>query len=65
MRNATGNPLAGFDPHEVVDTRPFTTAIQDYVTGRGLHSSTFRLFVSALSSIGGGLRGCLGGDTGY
>lgn len=24
VRNATGNPLAGFDPNEVVDTRPFT-----------------------------------------
>jgi ferredoxin-nitrite reductase len=43
VRNATGNPLAGFDPHEVVDTRPFTTAIQDYVTGKGLHSFTFQL----------------------
>ena len=35
VRNATGNPLAGFDPHEVVDTRPFTRDIQDYVTGGG------------------------------
>lgn len=35
VRNATGNPLAGFDPNEVVDTRPHTTAIQDYVTGGG------------------------------
>ena len=30
-----GTPLAGFDPHEVVDTRPFTRDIQDYVTGGG------------------------------
>jgi len=29
--------------------------------GRGLHSSTFRLNVSALYGIGGALRGCLGG----
>jgi len=35
VRNATGNPLAGFDPNEVVDTRPYTLAIQDYVTGGG------------------------------
>ena len=35
VRNATGNPLAGFDPCEIVDTRPYTLAIQDYVTGGG------------------------------
>jgi ferredoxin-nitrite reductase len=35
VRNATGNPLAGFDPREIVDTRPYTLAIQDYVTGGG------------------------------
>ena len=35
VRNATGNPLAGFDPMEIVDTRPYTLAIQDYVTGGG------------------------------
>ena len=29
VRNATGNPLAGFDPCEIVDTRPYTLAIQD------------------------------------
>jgi hypothetical protein len=28
--------------------------------GRGLHSSTFRLNVSALCGIGGAFRGCLG-----
>ena len=32
VRNATGNPLAGFDPCEIVDTRPYTLAIQDYAT---------------------------------
>ena len=35
VRNATGNPLAGFDPLEIVDTRPYTLAIQEYVTGGG------------------------------
>ena len=35
VRNATGNPLAGFDPREIVDTRPITAALQDYVTGGG------------------------------
>jgi len=29
--------------------------------GMGLHSSTFRLNVSAFCGIGGALRGCLGG----
>jgi hypothetical protein len=31
------------------------------VSGRGLHSSTCRLNVSAVCGIGGTLRGCLGG----
>ena len=39
VRNATGNPLAGFDPHEIIDTRPFTRAIQDYVSGGGRGNS--------------------------
>ena len=30
------------------------------VSGKGLHSSTFRINVSALGVIGGALRGCLG-----
>jgi len=29
--------------------------------GRGLHSSTFRLNVSAFCGIGGAFRGCVGG----
>ena len=35
VRNAVGNPLAGVDPHEILDTRPFTAALHDYVTNRG------------------------------
>ena len=31
------------------------------ITGRGLHSSSFRLNVSALCGIGGASGGCLGG----
>jgi hypothetical protein len=31
------------------------------IYGRGLHSSTFRLIVSAFCWIGGALKGCLGG----
>jgi len=32
--------------------------------GRGLHSSTFRVNLSAFCGIGGALRGCLGGVRG-
>ena len=32
-RNVTGNPLAGIDPEEVVDTRPLVTAIQEALLG--------------------------------
>ncbi len=32
VRNAVGNPLAGIDPCEVLDTRPATQALHDYVT---------------------------------
>ena len=32
-RNITGNPLAGIDPEEIVDTRPLVTAIQEVLLG--------------------------------
>lgn len=32
-RNITGNPLAGIDPEEIVDTRPVVQAIQDALLG--------------------------------
>ncbi|MCT0214542.1 ferredoxin--nitrite reductase [Synechococcus sp. CS-1324] len=32
-RNVTGNPLAGIDPEEFVDTRPLVDAIQDVLLG--------------------------------
>jgi ferredoxin-nitrite reductase len=32
VRNAVGNPLAGIDPLEVLDSRPATQALHDYVT---------------------------------
>ena len=32
-RNITGNPLAGIDPEEIVDTRPLVRAIQDALLG--------------------------------
>ena len=31
-RNVTGNPLAGIDPNEIVDTRPYTTELQNFLT---------------------------------
>jgi ferredoxin-nitrite reductase len=31
-RNVTGNPLAGIDPNEIVDTRPYTTKLQNFLT---------------------------------
>ena len=35
VRNAVGNPLAGIDPHEVMNSRPATDALHAYVTNRG------------------------------
>ncbi|XP_020271095.1 ferredoxin--nitrite reductase, chloroplastic, partial [Asparagus officinalis] len=32
VRNPVGNPLAGIDPHEIIDTRPYTKLLSDYVT---------------------------------
>ncbi len=34
-RNITGNPLAGIDPEEIVDTRPLVQAIQNTLLGAG------------------------------
>jgi ferredoxin-nitrite reductase len=34
-RNVTGNPLAGLDPEEFIDTRPLVRAIQDRLLGEG------------------------------
>ncbi|KAA8493547.1 Ferredoxin--nitrite reductase, chloroplastic [Porphyridium purpureum] len=36
LRNMVGNPLAGIDPLELVDTRPYMRDIQDMVTRDGL-----------------------------
>ncbi|CAA7401607.1 unnamed protein product [Spirodela intermedia] len=33
VRNAVGNPLAGFDPHEIVDTRPYANLLSQFITG--------------------------------
>ena len=31
-RNVTGNPIAGIDPNEIVDMRPYTTELQNFLT---------------------------------
>ena len=35
VRNLTGNPLAGIDPHELVDTRPLLDDLNEMITGKG------------------------------
>ncbi|EHA8586725.1 ferredoxin--nitrite reductase, chloroplastic [Cocos nucifera] len=32
VRNPVGNPLASIDPHEIIDTRPFTNLLSAFVT---------------------------------
>lgn len=36
VRNPVGNPLAGIDPQEIVDTRPYTNLLSQYITGNSL-----------------------------
>eukprot|EP00897_Mesotaenium_endlicherianum_P004176 jgi/Mesen1/3787/ME000206S02971 len=35
VRNAVGNPLAGIDPFEIVDTRPYNQLLNDYIISGG------------------------------
>lgn len=35
VRQITGSPIAGIDPHEIADTRPFTKAVDALITGGG------------------------------
>lgn len=35
VRNPVGNPLAGIDPDEIVDTAPFCRDLSDYIINRG------------------------------
>ena len=34
-RNVTGNPLAGVDPNEIIDTRPYTNKLHNFLTNNG------------------------------
>ena len=57
---AAGNALAGWvgiDLPGVVSVR----GVSQRVHGRGFHSSTFQLNLSAFCSMGGVFKGCLGG----
>ncbi len=40
-RNITGNPLAGIDPEEIVDTRPYTQELDNFLTSQGLGNNEF------------------------
>ena len=40
-RNVTGNPLAGIDPLEIVDTRPYTIELQNFLTNNGAGNHEF------------------------
>ena len=35
VRNLTGSPIAGLDPHELVDVRPILVEMQDVITNHG------------------------------
>lgn len=35
VRNLTGNPIAGVDPHELVDTRPMLKEMEDMLFNNG------------------------------
>jgi len=41
VRNLTGNPIAGIDPHEVIDTRPLLREMQDMLFNKGLGRTEF------------------------
>ena len=40
-RNVTGNPLAGIDPKEIIDTRPYTDKLDKYLTNDGKGNRNF------------------------
>tara|TARA_B100000614_G_scaffold259791_1_gene285202 strand:- start:2026 stop:3600 length:1575 start_codon:yes stop_codon:yes gene_type:complete len=40
-RNITGNPLAGIDPNEIIDTRPYIQKLNSYLIGDGYGNEDF------------------------
>ncbi|KAG9152103.1 hypothetical protein Leryth_017660 [Lithospermum erythrorhizon] len=41
VRNAVGNPLAGIDPHEIVDTRPYNNLLSQFITSNSQGNPAF------------------------
>ncbi|KAF6162546.1 hypothetical protein GIB67_003092 [Kingdonia uniflora] len=41
VRNPVGNPLAGIDPEEIVDTRPYTNLLSQLITGNSRGNPAF------------------------
>ena len=41
VRNPVGNPLAGIDPHEIVDTRPYNNLLSQYITANSRGNPSF------------------------
>ncbi|KAG9450993.1 hypothetical protein H6P81_010958 [Aristolochia fimbriata] len=41
VRNPVGNPLAGIDPLEIVDTRPYTNLLSQFITNNGRGNPDF------------------------
>ncbi|KAH0909130.1 hypothetical protein HID58_032451 [Brassica napus] len=41
VRNPVGNPIAGIDPDEIVDTRPYTNLLSQFITANSLGNPEF------------------------
>ncbi|CAA0807527.1 Ferredoxin--nitrite reductase- chloroplastic [Striga hermonthica] len=41
VRNPVGNPLAGIDPHEIIDTRPYNNLLSQYITANSRGNPAF------------------------
>lgn len=41
VRNPVGNPLAGIDPHEIVDTRPYCNLLSQFITANSRGNTAF------------------------
>lgn len=40
VRNPVGNPIAGIDPDEIVDTRPYTNMLSHFITANAQGNPT-------------------------
>lgn len=41
VRNPVGSPLAGIDPLEIIDTRPYTNLLSQFITGNSRGNPEF------------------------